>query len=89
MDALAGECEAGGKGSLFREAKPLLSGERDSGAYAGMSQRLGMGEGAVRMAVLRLRKRHGELLRGELAHTVSRAEEVDEEMRFLLQALST
>ena len=41
------------------------------------------------MAVLRLRQRHGELLRAELAQTVSRAEEVDEEMRFLLEALST
>src|SRR6266850_7678026 len=81
MDALERECEANGKGSLFREARNLLSGERDSGAYAGISQRLGMGPGAARMAVLRLRQRHGELLRAELAQTVSRAEEVDEEMR--------
>ena len=70
-------------------ARNLLSGERDSGAYAGISQRLGMAAGAARMAVLRLRQRHGELLRAELAQTVSRAEEVDEEMRFLLEALST
>jgi RNA polymerase sigma-70 factor (ECF subfamily) len=89
MDALERECEANGKGSLFREARNLLSGERDSGAYAGMSQRLGMAAGAARMAVLRLRQRHGELLRAELAQTVSRVEEVDEEMRFLLEALST
>ena len=89
MDALERECEANGKGSLFREARNLLSGERDTGAYAGISQRLGMAAGAARMAVLRLRQRHGELLRAELAQTVSRAEEVDEEMRFLLQALST
>ena len=89
MDALEGECEANGKGSLFREARNLLSGERDSGAYAEISQRLGMAPGAARMAVLRLRQRHGELLRNELAQTVDRAEEVDEEMRFLLEALST
>jgi RNA polymerase sigma-70 factor (ECF subfamily) len=89
MDALERECEAKGKGPLFREAKNLLSGERDSEAYAAISQRLGIAAGAARMAVLRLRQRHGELLRAELAHTVDRAEEVDEEMRFLLQALST
>jgi RNA polymerase sigma-70 factor (ECF subfamily) len=89
MDALERECEADGKGSLFREARNLLSGERASGAYAGISERLGMAAGAARMAVLRLRQRHGELLRAELAQTVSRAEEVDEEMRFLLEALST
>src|SRR5436190_3082119 len=33
MDALERECEASGKGSLFREARNLLSGERDCGAY--------------------------------------------------------
>jgi RNA polymerase sigma-70 factor (ECF subfamily) len=89
MAALELECEANGKGALFREAKQLLSGERDNGVYAGISERLGMAPGTVRMAVLRLRQRHGELLRGELAQTVGSAEEVDEEMRFLLQALST
>src|SRR6266576_3447789 len=89
LDALERECEANGKGSLFREARNLLSGERDSGAYAEISRRLDMAPGAARMAVLRLRQRHGELLRAELAQTVSRAEEVDEEMHFLLQALST
>src|SRR5215510_15751609 len=88
MDALERECEANGKGSLFREAKNLLAGERDSAAYAEISQRLGMAPGAARMAVLRLRQRHGELLRAELAQTVSRAEEVDEEMSFMLEALS-
>jgi RNA polymerase sigma-70 factor (ECF subfamily) len=89
MDALERECEANGKGPLFREAKNLLSGERDHEAYAEISQRLGMAPGAARMAVRRLRQRHGQLLRAELANTVDRAEEVDEEMRFLLQALST
>jgi RNA polymerase sigma-70 factor (ECF subfamily) len=89
MEELERECEANGKGSLFREAKNLLSGERDHEAYAGISQRLGMAPGAARMAVLRLRQRHGELLRAELAQTVSQAEEVDEEMSFMLEALST
>src|SRR2546422_3848675 len=89
MDALERECEANGKGSLFREARNLLSGQRDTGAYAGINQRLGMAAGAARMAVLRLRQRHGELLRAQLEQTVSRPEEVDEEMRFLLEALST
>src|SRR5437762_13944459 len=88
MEALERESEAAGKGALFREVKSLLSGERDGGAYAGTSQRLGISEGAVRVAVHRLRQRYGELLRSEIAQTVSRAEEVDEEMRCLLQALS-
>jgi DNA-directed RNA polymerase specialized sigma24 family protein len=88
MEALERECEAAGKGTLFGEVKNLVSGERDSGAYAGISRHLEMSEGAVRVAVHRLRERYGELLRSEIAQTVETAEEVDEEMRYLLQALS-
>jgi len=88
MDALERECETNGKGDLFREARNLVSGERDGGAYAGISQRLAMAEGTVRVAVHRLRQRYGELLRSEIAQTVATAEEVDEELRCLLQALS-
>src|SRR5437667_3906542 len=75
MKELGGECEAAGKGALFREVKPLLSGERDSATYAAISPRLAMSEGAVRVAVHRLRQRYGELLRSEIAKTVSSSEE--------------
>lgn len=88
MLALGKECEASNKGVWFRELKPLLSGERDAIAYSELAQRLAMTEGAVRVAVHRLRHRYGELLRNEIAHTVSRPEEIDEEMRCLLSALS-
>jgi RNA polymerase sigma-70 factor (ECF subfamily) len=88
MNALEGECRANGKGVLFGEVKSLLSGERDGASYAEMSQRMGMAEGAVRVAVHRLRQRYGELLRNEIAQTVSTPAEVDEEMRSLLRALS-
>jgi RNA polymerase sigma-70 factor (ECF subfamily) len=88
MDALARECEAGGKGVLFRETRWLLSGEREGASYAEMGRRLGMGEGALRVAVHRLRKRFGELLRNEIAQTVRGPEEVDEELHQLLLALS-
>src|SRR5438445_2564369 len=46
MDALELECEANGKGALFHEVQNLLSRERDRQAYPGISQRLGMAEGA-------------------------------------------
>src|SRR5207244_906488 len=87
MDALGHECEANAKGSLFREVKNLLSGERDGAVYAQVGQRLGMTDGAVRVAVHRLRQRYGVLLRSEIAQTVARVEEVDEEMHYLLGAL--
>jgi RNA polymerase sigma-70 factor (ECF subfamily) len=88
MNRLESECEANGKGALFREVRNLLSGDRDGAVYAEVGRRLAMSEGAVRVAVHRLRRRYGELLRGEIAQTVSGPEEVDEEMRYLLRVLS-
>jgi RNA polymerase sigma-70 factor (ECF subfamily) len=82
MDALEVECETGGKAALFQEVKNLLSGEREAGTYAGISQRLAMNEGAVRVAVHRLRQRYGETVRDQIARIVPRPEEIDEELRF-------
>lgn len=88
MNALQEECEASGRAPLFREAKNLISGERHGAAYAQISQSLNMGEGAARVAVHRLRQRYGELLRREVAHTVTGDDEVEEELRYLFQVLS-
>ena len=88
MTALETECVAEGKGTLFREVKNLLSGERAGSAYAEIARRLEMTEGAARVAVHRLRQRYGELLRAEIAQTVGSDAEVDEEMRYLLRVLS-
>lgn len=88
MNALQEECEAHAKGPLFREARHLIAGERGGEAYTEISRRLGMGEGAFRVAVHRLRQRYGELLRQEIAGIVASEEEVDEELRFLFRVLS-
>jgi DNA-directed RNA polymerase specialized sigma24 family protein len=88
MNALQKECEAHAKGPLFREARNLISGERHPAAYAQISKTLNMAEGAVRVAVHRLRQRYGELLRQEVANTVTSQEEIDEELRYLFQILS-
>jgi RNA polymerase sigma factor (sigma-70 family) len=88
MNALEHECRENGKSALFSQTKELLSSERDGATYAEIARRLNMGEGATRMAVHRLRRRYGELLRNEIAQTVNGLEEVEEEMRFLLSAVS-
>jgi RNA polymerase sigma factor (sigma-70 family) len=88
MNALESECLADGKAALFQEVRSLLSGERDGAPYTEIARRLGMNEGAVRVAAHRLRQRYGELLREEIAQTVSDQENVDEEMRYLLEVLS-
>ena len=87
MDTLQRECEAAGKGALFGELKVMLSGEDENAAYSTIAPRLGMTQGAVRVAVHRLRQRYGEILRAEVAQTVESADDVDEEMRYLLSAL--
>jgi RNA polymerase sigma-70 factor (ECF subfamily) len=87
MTALEKECEAGGKKDLFREVKGVLTGEGNAAAYSEIGRRLGMTEGAMYVAVHRLRQRYGELLRDEIAQTVGEQREIDEEMRYLMSAL--
>jgi RNA polymerase sigma-70 factor (ECF subfamily) len=55
--------------------------------YADAASRLGLSEGAAKVAAHRLRKRYLEVLREEIADTVSDPREVDAEIRYLLQAL--
>ena len=87
MNALERECAATGKTTLFEEVKPLLSGDRDGESYTAISQRLSMSEGAVRVAVHRLRQRYGELLRAEVSQTVGSKGGVEDELRCLVRAL--
>ena len=81
------EYAAEGKGALFEAVEGCLAGEKD-GTYAEMGARFAMTEGAIKMAVLRMRKRYRELLRSEVAHSVGRPDEVEEELRELLACLS-
>jgi RNA polymerase sigma-70 factor (ECF subfamily) len=88
MNKLEQECNSSGKSDFFREAKALLTAGPDSGTYVEMSARLGMSEGAMRVAVHRLRQRYGELLSGEIAQTVEQPADVQEEIHYLLGVLS-
>jgi len=81
------EYAAEGKGGLFEAVEGCLAGEK-AGPYAEVGSRFGMTEGAIKMAVLRMRKRYRELLRSEVAHSVGRPDEVEEELRELLACLS-
>jgi RNA polymerase sigma-70 factor (ECF subfamily) len=56
--------------------------------YTPAANALGIDEGAVRVAVHRLRKRYRELLHDEIAQTLSDRSQVDEEMRALLVAVA-
>lgn len=57
--------------------------------YGEIASSLGMSEGAVKVAVHRLRKRFRDVLREEVSHTVEGPDEVDDELRRLIGALAT
>jgi len=88
MNTLEAECQASGKAPLLQEARGILSGEQDTGRYAEIAKSLGVSEGAARVAVHRLRQRYGQLLREQIAQTVSGPEEIEEELRYLLKVLT-
>jgi len=88
MLKLRDECRATHKTELFERVKSVLSGENDGESYAVLGVELKMTEGALKVAIHRLRQRYGELLRAEIAQTVSDPAEVDGEIRYLFSALS-
>jgi RNA polymerase sigma-70 factor (ECF subfamily) len=84
LEALRGEFEQAGKRERFERLKVFVWGEKSALTHAAMADQLGMTEGAVKVAVHRLRQRYGELLRAEVARTVTTPVEVEEELRYLV-----
>jgi RNA polymerase sigma factor (sigma-70 family) len=84
--SLQAEWWAEGKGRLFEQLKVFLVSGTGETAHAEVARLSGMDEGAVRVAVHRLRKRYRALLRDEIANTLSNPALVDEEMRALFGA---
>jgi RNA polymerase sigma-70 factor (ECF subfamily) len=85
---LRAEYEDSGKSRLFEVLKPCLTGTRESQPYAALTATLEMSEGAVKVAVHRLRERYRERLKAEIAHTVESPADVDNEMRHLFRVLA-
>jgi RNA polymerase sigma-70 factor (ECF subfamily) len=85
---LESEYAAAGKADVFGALKPTLTGSRESQPYAELAAQLDRNEGAVKVAVHRLRQRYRALLQAEIADTVASNGDAQAEMRELLQALS-
>lgn len=73
-----------GQTSVFREIAPYLTECRGDVPYSDLAGRLGMEEGAVRVALHRLRARHREILIHVVAETVESPDLVDAEIRYLI-----
>jgi DNA-directed RNA polymerase specialized sigma24 family protein len=76
-----------GDQAAFDCLKQFLTAGRESTGYAAAAGQLQMTEGALRVAIHRLRRRYRELLRDEIAQTVASPEEIDDEIHYLLSCL--
>jgi len=87
LSRLRQEFVGAGKEKLFEALKASLTGEGVDKPYAEIGKELGISETAVKVAAHRLRRRYQELIRAEIAQTVARPQDVDDELRSLLAAV--
>ena len=88
LDRLKSEFEVEEKAGQFEILKPWLVGESLSLSQAQAAQQLATTEGAVKVMIHRLRKRFREVVRLEIGQTLHDSDQVDEELRHLIEALS-
>jgi RNA polymerase sigma factor (sigma-70 family) len=88
LTRLRQESVAAGKGELFELLKDFLWGDKNLASQSEIGVPLGLSASAVKSAVHRLRLRYRELLRAEIAHTVARTADIDEELRYLVSVLA-
>jgi DNA-directed RNA polymerase specialized sigma24 family protein len=79
--------QASGKTEQFEVLKPWLMGDAEGLSQQGAAAELGMSAGAAKVAIHRLRQKFGEAIRSEIAETVDTEEEIQEELRYLIEAL--
>jgi RNA polymerase sigma factor (sigma-70 family) len=71
----------------FDALKVFLTGESGAPPLREVAEQLQITEGAVKVAIHRLRQRYRELLRDEIAQTIATKEDVDDELAVLLASL--
>lgn len=81
------EYAAAGKAQQFDALKPFIAGAQGAASYAQAASALGWTDNAARVAAHRLRGRYRDLLRSEIAQTVADEREVDDEIRWLFEAV--
>jgi RNA polymerase sigma factor (sigma-70 family) len=87
LTRLGDEHAATGRRAMFEQLQGCLTGDRNLLPYTELAGRLTMTEGAVKVAVHRLRQRYRGVLREEIAQTVADSAEIDDEIKELFSAL--
>lgn len=88
VERLRNEFVQHGRAEHFDRLKMFLLGQSDA-PYAALASEMNTSEGALKVAIHRLRKRYRELFREEIADTVADPGEVESELRYLATVLST
>jgi len=88
LGTLEEEAEKAGRVAQYAVLKPWIAGGTADLDQAQAARRLALSEGAVKVAIHRLRRRFRECVRAEIAQTVASAPDVDEELRYLVEVLS-
>jgi DNA-directed RNA polymerase specialized sigma24 family protein len=88
LESLKQEMSASGKQEQFDALKVFLAAEAAEGDYATAAQKLGVADSSVAVLVHRLRQRYRQLVRAQVAQTITSPTELDEEMRHLFEVLN-
>jgi RNA polymerase sigma-70 factor (ECF subfamily) len=88
LGRLKTECATNQKGAQFELLRPFLTVEGAASDYAGMAQKLDVAPSSVPVLVHRFRQRYRELVREEVAQTLSSPADFEEEMKHLFQVLN-
>ena len=87
MERLRNEFTQHGRPEHFERLKVFLLGQ-SAAPYATLALEVNTSEGALKVAIHRLRKRYRELFRQEITDTVADPAEVESELRYLAAVLS-
>jgi RNA polymerase sigma-70 factor (ECF subfamily) len=88
LHRLQEECESRGRRRLFDALSGLLLADREDVSYPPLAQELGVPAADIKRLLHQMRQRYRYFLRAEVAETVERPEDVDEELRYLCTALA-
>ena len=87
VEKLRGEFVQHGRPEHFERLKLYLLGQSDA-PYAALAREMNTSEGALKVAIHRLRKRYRDVFRQEIADTVADPAEVESELRYLAAVLT-
>ena len=88
FNSLRAELKVEGKLELFEQLKSFLAGDSVIPSYDEASARTRLPRATVKTHVHRLRQRYREIVRREVARTVSSPHEVDDELHYLYNVLA-